>query len=34
MIDHIAAFLFAASIATIVVVLINAYDDPPTWWRP
>lgn len=34
MTDVLAAFAFSASIATIIVVLVQAYNDPPDWWRP
>ena len=34
MIDGLVALAFAMGIATIVVVMVQAYDDPPDWWRP
>ena len=30
--DWLAGFLFAAFIATFVIVLVNAYDNKPDWW--
>lgn len=32
--DFVGAFLFSAFFATLIVVLVSAYDDPPDWWRP
>ena len=34
MIDAVAALAFAMCIATIVVLLVQAYDEPPDWWKP
>lgn len=34
MIDALAALAFAMSIATIIVVMVQAYDDQRDWWRP
>ena len=32
--DWFAVFIFASSISMFVVLLINARDDKPDWWKP